>query len=88
MALGGSCCPCENLVTLLPSEVTPQGGDVVEGGLGQGSKVWKVTDLGIGISVMKDHRTGPYLVPVWDKRGGEKGDLSRSNSIVPQEERG
>lgn len=44
MALGGSCCPCENLVTLLPSEVTPQGGDVVEGGLGQGSKVWKVTD--------------------------------------------
>ena len=43
---------------------------------------------GIGISVMKDHRTGPYLVPVWDKRGGEKGDLSRSSSIVPQEERG
>lgn len=89
MALGGSCCPCENLVTLLPSEVTdPTGWGCCGGGLGQGSKVWKVTDLGIGISVMKDQRIGPYLVPVWDERGGGKGDLSRSVSAIPQGERG
>lgn len=38
--------------------------------------------MGIGISVMRDHRTGPYLVLVWEKR-----ELSRSSTKLRPEER-
>lgn len=38
--------------------------------------------MGIGISVMRDHRGGPYLVLVWEKR-----ELSRSSAKLSPEER-
>lgn len=44
----------------------------------------KVTDSGTRISVMKDPRTGPYLVLVWDKRERGREDGARAAPVGPK----